>query len=106
MLTEPILFKDEFETIEIDEKAIKFLAIIPIYQNELEYKLKSSAKVFVAKYQFKKYNELVDEYRLNISKSAKFKKIGWYIILGLSMLMLAFIVLTFLGVFAAGDESN
>lgn len=103
MLVEPMLFKDDIETIEIDDKAVKFLAVIPIYQNELEYKLKSSAKVFVAKYQFKKYNELVDEYRLNISKSMKWKKIGTFVMYGVIVIMLVFMVLSLLGVFTIGD---
>lgn len=91
MLVEPMLFKNELNGLKKGENDISFLAVIPIYQEELEYKLRSSAKVFLAKYQFKKYNELVDEYRDNVSKSTKFKKIGWYFVMLMSLLLLVLI---------------
>jgi len=73
ILAEPMLFDSQLTALETDSKSIKFLAIIPIFNDEFTFKSKNSAKVLMAKYQYKKYNELVDKYRKPITNKMSFK---------------------------------
>ncbi|MGV6860610.1 MAG: suppressor of fused domain protein [Putridiphycobacter sp.] len=68
ILSEPMLFKDELTTLHINNLEVRFLAIIPIFKLEFEFKMRNSAKVLIAKLQYKNYTELVDEYRKSVSR--------------------------------------
>jgi hypothetical protein len=96
ILAEPMKITDLKEVV-LTENITRFLAIIPIYQRELETKLSGSAKHFMAKYQLLKHTELVDNFRLPIVKKMNFKKIGWYIILTLSILGSILIIASIFG---------
>lgn len=43
MLIEPLIFQEELGSIKKNERPITFLAVIPIYKKELDYKLKNGA---------------------------------------------------------------
>ena len=68
ILSEPMLLEKELKTIQLENKTIYFFAIIPIFKLEFEYKMRNSAKVLIAKMQYKKTNELVDEYRNSVAR--------------------------------------
>lgn len=72
ILSEPILLNEELNDLIPSDKKVKFLAVIPIFEIELAYKFKNSAKVLLAKFQYKKHTELVDEYRESVIKKKMF----------------------------------
>ena len=85
ILAEPMEI-ESLKEVNIEDKLVKFLAIIPIYPEEIDYKLRNSAKHFMARYQLKKNTELIDNFRLSVVKKMSFKKIGWYTILTLAVI--------------------
>lgn len=93
ILAEPMKM-DELKEIQLNDKIIKFLAIIPIYQKELDYKIRNSAKVLIAKYQYKNYNELIDNYRNIVVRKFSFKYL-WMIIIALVVLSALVFILFF-----------
>ena len=66
MLVEPVLLDKEIKEIIIEDKKIKFFGILPLYKIEFNYKMRNSAKVLTAKFQYLKINEMVDEYRKSV----------------------------------------
>ncbi len=66
MLMSPFLLPDEFATLEIDdEKTINFLAMIPMYGEEVDFKLKRGIDEFVDKLPLE---QLFDFGRKNVCK--------------------------------------
>ena len=94
ILAEPMLFSEELTTVNLNDKSIKFLAIIPIYQKEIDFKLRNSAKVFMSKYQFKNHNELVDNYRETTVGKINYKYIWLTIIAILVLTAVAYVLFT------------
>lgn len=68
MLTDPILLEDLFLPLSIDDKTIHFLAIVPIFEDELDRKMSSGYFKFIRKFRLKNGNELLDDYRTSIYK--------------------------------------
>lgn len=93
ILTEPMK-EEQLNEIQIEEKTIKFLAIIPIYQKEFDYKLRNSAKVLMAKYQYKNYNELIDNYRESVVGKMSFKYLWLVIVAVLVMAAVGIVIFT------------
>lgn len=94
ILAEPMLFREELTTVDLNDKSIKFLAIIPIYQKEIDFKLRNSAKVFMSKYQFKNHNELVDNYRETTVGKINYKYIWLTIIAVLVLTAVVYVLFT------------
>ena len=84
ILSDPILFENQLLNVNLDSKNVRFLSIIPIFEHEMSFKTRNSAKMLMTKYQFSNYNEEVDEYRTSI---VKFKKVSpfWIVIILLSI---------------------
>lgn len=68
ILSEPMLLEDKLKSINLADKTIHFFAIIPIFKTEFEYKMRNSAKVLIAKMQYKQMNEMIDEYRKPVAR--------------------------------------
>tara|TARA_B100000809_G_C15029220_1_gene491296 strand:- start:241 stop:930 length:690 start_codon:yes stop_codon:yes gene_type:complete len=91
ILAEPMKIQKLTE-LELNDKKIRFLSIIPIYQKELDYKLRNSAKVLIAKYQHKNYNELIDNYRESVVGKMSFKYL-WLVVIATIVLAAVAVVL-------------
>jgi hypothetical protein len=68
ILSEPLLLKNELTKVKTEHKNIRFFAIIPIFDTEFDYKMRNSAKVLIAKMQYKNVNELLDYYRTPVAR--------------------------------------
>jgi hypothetical protein len=78
ILAEPMKIESLID-LELDNKLVKFLSVIPIYREELEYKLRNSAKHFMAKYELAGHTELVDNFR-ETSQKRSFKYLGLFMV--------------------------
>lgn len=69
MLSDPIELSEELATLEVDGKSIGFLALIPIFADEMDYKQgKGTAKLF-AKFALQNITEKLDNYRSTVLKT-------------------------------------
>lgn len=84
VLVEPMKMEMLTEVL-VEDKTIRFLAIIPIYQKELDYKLRNSAKVLMAKFQHKNNTEELDNYRESVVGKMSFKYL-WLVIIAVLVL--------------------
>lgn len=68
MLMEPILLEDYLPTIQMGDKSVQFLAIVPVFEKEFVKKNKRGyakwRKFFIKRYG----NEVLDDFRRNIHK--------------------------------------
>jgi hypothetical protein len=72
ILTEPIKFESELKVINLDSKDIRFLSIVPIFEDELKFKVKNSSKILLEKYKHNKFTEEIDEYRTPVVRNSKY----------------------------------
>jgi hypothetical protein len=69
ILASPIELNVELSAITIDDKTIHFLAVIPIFEDEMDYKQgKGTAKLF-RKFELAKVTEKLDDYRKTVLKN-------------------------------------
>ena len=68
-LSDPIFLEQELIPIEIDGKTIHFLAIIPIFEDEFDYKIGKGTYKFQKKLSYHTVTELLDDYRSTVLKS-------------------------------------
>ncbi|MDX1350760.1 MAG: suppressor of fused domain protein [Putridiphycobacter sp.] len=61
ILTEPVAAQGHLTALEGD--SVNYLAIVPIYQKEFEYKTSRSALELIMKFEQRQINELIDEHR-------------------------------------------
>ena len=66
MLLEPALLETELAPLNVDGKTIHFLAIIPIFEAELNYKLSKGTKKFSQKFFRAGNNEKLDDFRVSV----------------------------------------
>jgi hypothetical protein len=93
ILTEPMKL-ERLNELKLDDKKIRFLAIIPIYSKEIDFKLRSSAKVLMAKFQHKNNNELIDNYREPVVGKLNFKYLWLVLVTLLILAAVAMVILT------------
>jgi hypothetical protein len=69
ILSVPLLFGREFGQLEIDsEKSVNFFSVVPIYQEEMEFKLRKGARPLIERLVRNKVNEIVNLDRQNVCK--------------------------------------
>lgn len=68
-LSRPIYLKDELLPIELPDYTVQFLAIIPVFEKEVEYKLHRGTRKFMDKLNTQGVNEKLDDYRGSVLKS-------------------------------------
>jgi hypothetical protein len=68
-LSEPIFVKDKFNPLIFENKTIEFLSIIPIYEDEFDYKVGKGTYKFQKKLAQKNVTELLDDYRGTVLKN-------------------------------------
>jgi len=69
MLIDPVLLKKEMAPIVSGEKTIYFLAVMPIYGDEMDFKQAKGTYKLLTKFLFKNYTENLDDYRETVLKS-------------------------------------
>ena len=69
LFTDPILLDRALEPLKINEKTIHFLAIVPIFQDEMDYKQARGAFKFLQKLNSANVTEKLDDYRSTVLKS-------------------------------------
>jgi hypothetical protein len=67
----PLLAPEEFGELEVsDDKRIRFLALVPLYEDEMNYKLEEGAQELVQRFERRGVSELVDVGRLSVMRPA------------------------------------
>lgn len=68
-LSDPILLEEELKPIELHDKTIHFLAIVPIFSKEMDYKQHKGTYKFLQKLQNNGITEKLDDYRESFMKT-------------------------------------
>ena len=68
-LSEPILFNTELTPLYLRDKWVNFLAVIPIFEDEFDFKMGKGTYKLQKKFSDKGITELVDEYRMTSLKN-------------------------------------
>jgi hypothetical protein len=72
LLRRPVLFGTDFQTLRVsDEKAIHFLALVPLYREEMEFKLAEGYDSLLELLEPAGVTELLDVRRANVCKKGK-----------------------------------
>ena len=73
-LLSPVLAPDEFSELKIDdERTVNFFTLVPIYREEMDFKLKKGTEALVERLINNRVSELLDLNRVNVCK-----KKGWW----------------------------
>jgi len=74
MLIPPLTVSTDFWKLRVrDDKIIHFFAIVPLYQDEMDLKLKKGAETIVQGFEKAKYSELLDLSRRSVAASPWWK---------------------------------
>lgn len=65
----PMFLEDLFQPVRLSDKMVYFLATVPVFSDELEYKQSKGTHKFVRKLYQKKYDERIDEFRKSFMTS-------------------------------------
>jgi hypothetical protein len=77
LLLGPILPDEEFGTLEVDgEKSVHFFSFVPIYREEMEFKMAEGVDPLLERFSEHQVSELLDVRRINVCGKAKKK--GWW----------------------------
>jgi hypothetical protein len=69
LLLKPVLFVDGFQTLSVNaDKVIQFLTLVPLYREEMEFKLKSGLDPLLDRLDAAGVTELLDVRRKNVCK--------------------------------------
>lgn len=68
-LTEPVFLKDELQPLIMGASSVNFLAVLPIFEDEMDYKMGKGTYKFQKKLHGKGISELLDDYRMSSLKS-------------------------------------
>lgn len=66
---DPILLQKELSPLNVDGKTIHFLSIIPIFGDELDFKMGKGTQKFVRRFIQRNYDEKLDDYRNSVLNS-------------------------------------
>lgn len=69
LLSEPILLERELSPLQVNEKAIHFLAIVPIFPDEMDYKQGKGTFKLLQKLHQHGVSELLDDFRSTVLRS-------------------------------------
>lgn len=67
-LSDPMLLIDELAPVSVDDKTIRFLSVIPIFKDEMDYKQHKSTFKFVQKMDNAGITEKLDDFRSSVLK--------------------------------------
>lgn len=66
---EPLLLNEAMAAVKLGEKTVRFLAIVPIFGDELDFKMGKGTTKFVAKLTNRGFDERLDDYRPSALRS-------------------------------------
>lgn len=66
---DPILLQKELSPVSIEGKTIQFLSIVPIFGDELDFKMGKGTQKFVRRFIQRNYDEKLDDYRHSVLNS-------------------------------------
>jgi len=69
MLVDPISLEEQLSPITCIEKTIHFLALVPLFENEFDFKSAKGTFKFLRKYRAKNYDEILDDFRESCLRS-------------------------------------
>jgi len=69
MLVEPDLFSDELAPIKMENKEVHFLCVIPLFEDEFDFKMGKGTFKLKKKLRDKGINELLDDFRMTALKN-------------------------------------
>lgn len=69
ILLSPILLEDELTELKVGDKTVNFLAIVPIFPDEMDYKQGKGTFKFIQKLQSKGVTEKLDDFRVTVLQS-------------------------------------
>jgi hypothetical protein len=69
LLNVPTFMAEELQPMELDGKTVEFLAIVPIFEDELDYKMGKGTYKLQKKFLDKNITELLDDYRMSTLKN-------------------------------------
>ncbi len=65
MFSNPIALEEELSPLQIGEDIIHFLAVVPLFKDEFEYKTARGMFKLVQKFEAKNFSEILDDYRVS-----------------------------------------
>lgn len=74
MLSDPILLEKQMRPIQIANKEVRFLAIIPLFEKEFTYKRGKTTKKLLKKFAANQVDERLDDFRESVMKSRIFHR--------------------------------
>lgn len=69
LLNVPTYLADELTPLEVEDKTIEFLSIVPIFEDELDYKMGKGTYKLQKKFLDKNITEILDDYRMSTLKN-------------------------------------
>ena len=66
---DPIFMEDALQPLELDKKTIHFLSIVPLFGDELDYKMGKGTNKILKKFIARKVDERLDDYRPSVLRS-------------------------------------
>ena len=74
MLTDPMLLEKALEPIRIGDKEVRFLAIVPIFEKEFQYKHGKTTRKLLQKFDANRVDEKLDDFRESVMRSRLFRR--------------------------------
>lgn len=76
LLIRPLFLEDQLKAIKLDDKTVHFLAIVPIFESELSYKMGKGTFKFIEKFARQGNSEKLDDFRAptNLSRLSMFRR--------------------------------
>ncbi|NRA11800.1 MAG: suppressor of fused domain protein [Crocinitomicaceae bacterium] len=68
IMIRPMLLETQMAPVKVNGKTVNFLFIVPIYEEELDFKQSKGTRKFITKFINKGVNEMLDDYRVNALK--------------------------------------
>lgn len=65
----PMFLEDLFQPLILTDKVVHLLATVPVFSDELEYKMSKGTHKFVRRFYQKKHDERIDEFRHSFMRS-------------------------------------
>lgn len=68
-ISEPILLREQLKPMQLGDKTVHFLSVIPIFEDEFDYKIGKGTQKFQKKFSQQNVDDLLDDYRSSVLKN-------------------------------------
>lgn len=75
MLTDPMLLEKQMRPIQVGDKEVRFLAIVPIFEKEFIYKRGKTTRKLMKRFSHYQINEVLDDFRESAMRSRVFRRV-------------------------------